>query len=474
MKPTTQLFLILGSVICWQPTVHYLIATIAKKEIESSKDAKAASLVKSLEPLLKILGSFTKEDSNAFIEAAAFSDEIKFHSWHIFNAWHHTDDLIFGRGVDRKPYKNVYRNRQSLNFAISEAKSMLQNTKASAVDDRLGKSFMLRMLIHLVGDAHQPLHNVSFVDGNHPKGDRGGTLFAIKSDIAKDLHSLWDTAFGLFPKVTAPISKEQMKELDKTADDLIKAYSRKYFGDRVDVADLPKWHAESKKIAIEAYKGLVQNKELPKNYITDMTTPLKEQITIAGFRLADTLIKVFSDEETLKPHRNDGANDEEEGSEISPFSEEDEDSSKSSKKKSSSGKSTTDTDSDTKKAVPKPAKDTKPDSTEKKKTAKKPVVESTFESDTEIEVEKKLKDKLPKKNGPKVLKNFEEEKIVITSPKKRVRATLPKPHKNPVEIDDYDEFPPLKPKRRNRLSKGDEDYTTGSDEELDDDRRLAV
>lgn len=55
----------------------------------------------------------------------------------------------------------------------------------------------MRLLIHYVGDIHQPLHCTSRVDKNYPKGDRGGNLFPIppegdEGDI-KELHAAWDS-----------------------------------------------------------------------------------------------------------------------------------------------------------------------------------------------------------------------------------------------------------------------------------------
>lgn len=39
---------------------------------------------------------------------------------------------------------------------------------------------MLFMLMHIIGDLHQPLHNAALVSKEHPKGDRGGNEFNVK------------------------------------------------------------------------------------------------------------------------------------------------------------------------------------------------------------------------------------------------------------------------------------------------------
>jgi hypothetical protein len=54
--------------------------------------------------------------------------------------------------------------------------------------------------MHLIGDIHQPLHMVSRVTVENPKGDAGGNAFdlARKGDV-ENLHSLWDSAIYEMP-----------------------------------------------------------------------------------------------------------------------------------------------------------------------------------------------------------------------------------------------------------------------------------
>jgi S1/P1 Nuclease len=46
-------------------------------------------------------------------------------------------------------------------------------------DPKQAESFILRLLIHYIGDIHQPLHATAKVNPNYPKGDMGGNLFTI-------------------------------------------------------------------------------------------------------------------------------------------------------------------------------------------------------------------------------------------------------------------------------------------------------
>ena len=53
---------------------------------------------------------------------------------------------------------------------------------------------MLRLIIHYVGDVHQPLHAAALVDSKYPSGDQGGNAEKIPSkDGVSDLHFVWDS-----------------------------------------------------------------------------------------------------------------------------------------------------------------------------------------------------------------------------------------------------------------------------------------
>lgn len=50
------------------------------------------------------------------------------------------------------------------------------------------------MIIHYVGDIHQPLHSATGLDSYNPKGDRGGNTEYLPSICgAGNLHAVWDS-----------------------------------------------------------------------------------------------------------------------------------------------------------------------------------------------------------------------------------------------------------------------------------------
>ena len=71
------------------------------------------------------------------------------------------------------------------------------------------RSFALRLIVHYVGDIHQPLHNISKVDFRHSKGDRGGNMQLVPDDGrgVKNLHMLWDSViYKHYTKQVLPLS----------------------------------------------------------------------------------------------------------------------------------------------------------------------------------------------------------------------------------------------------------------------------
>ncbi len=62
------------------------------------------------------------------------------------------------------------------------------------INQQFEKSFLLRYLVHVLGDVHQPLHASSLFSDRFPKGDEGGNLFKIQyTENINQLHKLFDS-----------------------------------------------------------------------------------------------------------------------------------------------------------------------------------------------------------------------------------------------------------------------------------------
>lgn len=94
------------------------------------------------------------------------------------------------------------------------------------------------MIIHYVGDIHQPLHAVAKIDATYPKGDMGGNKEYLPSTPcgASNLHSVWDSVAYLYCGYpTLPLSQSDWDYYTGQVDAMIAPYpidlSTEYPGD---------------------------------------------------------------------------------------------------------------------------------------------------------------------------------------------------------------------------------------------------
>lgn len=137
-----------------------------------------------------------------FLWGAVWPDRLRAHDVHAFDHWHYRDQPISapdrdGSGSqssdDTDLLRTVLTPNQNIVWALVQAEAVLASPRATARE----KAVFLRFFTHLVGDVHQPLHCASWVNTHYPHGDKGGTLFPVKSRWARRLHAFWDRGGGL-------------------------------------------------------------------------------------------------------------------------------------------------------------------------------------------------------------------------------------------------------------------------------------
>ena len=127
--------------------------------------------------------------SKNIINSSVWLDSIRGRT-HAYDAMHYID-IPFSTDRTRLPALSPV-NAVS---AVNTSKRILLNPKAKTA----AKGKAVRILVHVVGDIHQPLHAATRVSWQYPEGDRGGNLVVLhKNRIAKNLHSYWDRGAGLF------------------------------------------------------------------------------------------------------------------------------------------------------------------------------------------------------------------------------------------------------------------------------------
>jgi len=154
------------------------------------------------------------------------------------------------------------------------------------------RAVALCWLLHLAGDAHQPLHAISYFSGRYPKGDKGGNLQYVRPDAQGrpvNLHSLWD---GLV------IGSQRLRVVQQEATRLREQFPASGLPE-VTVLDPVVWtqHESYPLAKTEAYlnrslrTSTDENRApaLPVGYLANAKQVAERRIALAGHRMSGLL-----------------------------------------------------------------------------------------------------------------------------------------------------------------------------------------
>ncbi|HUR12124.1 MAG TPA: S1/P1 nuclease [Flavitalea sp.] len=241
--------------MAWGVLGHRIVGEIA----DSYLTAKTKAEIK------KILGN------ESIAIASNWADFIKSDtSYKYLSTWHYVN---FEKGLSYEEVKLVLKNDTTvnaytkMNFLISELK------KKNLSQDK--KIMYLRLLIHIVGDIHQPLH-VS------PVGSTGGndiklTWFTTPSN----LHRVWDEHLVEFQQLSYT---EYVKDINHTTLAQRKAWQ---------MEPVTRWYYDSYVLAQQLHTGLGENPKLGYRYHFDYIKTVNEQLLKGGVHLAGILNGLF-------------------------------------------------------------------------------------------------------------------------------------------------------------------------------------
>jgi hypothetical protein len=255
---TLLLLLIFGFIIqplnsspFWGKTGHRTVGAIAETHLTGK--AKRA------------IDKLLDNHSEAFV--STFADEIKsdehyskYYNWHFVNM-----------PFDQTYQESVKNEKGDLVTGIAYCKSIIKDKNASDDD----KAFYLKLLIHLVGDLHQPLHVGR-------EEDRGGNDIKLQWQFKDtNLHSVWDSKmiddYGM-----------SYTELANNADDLTKKQIR-----TIQEGTVIDWVNESQQIAKTIYASVQEGDNLRNEYSYLHFETVRTQLQKAGIRLAKVLNDLF-------------------------------------------------------------------------------------------------------------------------------------------------------------------------------------
>ncbi len=244
------LFLIRG-VFAWGPTGHRAIGQIAENYLSQ----KAKRTIRSL------LGEHNLAYWSNYADAIRSDKRYK-----KYNTWHYVDF----KGMD---YARAVKNPQGdVVQAIKKCIEILKNSESLTAD----KIFYLKLLIHFVGDLHQPLHVGR-------QEDLGGNLIKVKwFGEDSNLHRVWDEDM-------IDCYKMSYTELADSYPNLSKKERKK-----IQKGTVLDWVKESKKLSEEkVYTSVIKTKNLSYSYMYNYFSLLRNQLLKAGLRLAKVLNDIY-------------------------------------------------------------------------------------------------------------------------------------------------------------------------------------
>jgi S1/P1 Nuclease len=182
----------------WGAGGHMMTAAIAYERLNPRAKAKVDELL-----AIQIYPAGISAQSPDFINASHWADDIKSVKELDFLSPQHYINLTFTD--DGTPLPADLPAPENIVKALADNVKILKTSP-----DKNAQALALRLIIHFVGDTHQPLHASTRVSHALPHGDQGGNLVNLKmpqpdgSFKNVKLHSYWDGGIETFPRSGPP------------------------------------------------------------------------------------------------------------------------------------------------------------------------------------------------------------------------------------------------------------------------------
>ncbi len=235
----------------WGQTGHRVTGEVAEQYL--SKKARKA--------IAELL------DGESLEVTSTYADEIKSdNNYRSYGAWHYVN-IPFDKTYDTHPVSD----RGDLVTGIEKCVEVLKSEFSSKED----KAFHLRLLVHFIGDLHQPMHTGL-------SEDKGGNDFQVQwFGSGTNLHSVWDTkmieSYGMsYTELAATmpdLSKRQVKSLQE--------------GSILD------WVEDSRTLVKKVYATTKSGDTLGYRYMYDYFETVRDQLQKGGIRLAGLLNEIL-------------------------------------------------------------------------------------------------------------------------------------------------------------------------------------
>ncbi len=238
--------------LAWGQKGHDVVAYIA----ECNLTPEAA------EKIDKILGGASMVYWANGLDSASHTPEYAYTAtWHYANV----DEGFTYETMTKNPDGDIVE-------AIDRIVAELKNGQLDPAQEQL----YLKMLIHLVGDLHQPMHTGHL-------SDRGGNSVPVRFfGRESNLHAVWDSSL---PEAAHKWSyTEWQNQLDRLTEEEV---ARIQSGTPFD------WFEESNAICREIYVATPEGSDLSYDYIAKYAPVIERQLLRGGHRLAGLLNEIY-------------------------------------------------------------------------------------------------------------------------------------------------------------------------------------
>ena len=241
----------LANVPFWSQTGHRTVGEIAEQNLDRRTKKWVSELL----------------DGQSLASISNFGDDIKADKKYAkFSPWHYVNFP-----ADKKYMEVAPSPQGDIIQGILECERIIKDTNSGRED----KVFYLKMLIHLVGDLHQPMH-VGRLE------DKGGNDIPLKwFGKSTNLHRLWDANL---------IDDYQMSYTELSAD-----YPKltKKEKQHIQEGTIYDWVEESQDLANELYGSVSEGEKLGYAYRYKYMGVVRDQLLKGGLRLAKVLNELF-------------------------------------------------------------------------------------------------------------------------------------------------------------------------------------
>jgi hypothetical protein len=279
----------------WDELGHRVIARIAWENMTPQARATAVRLLMNapegagLASLMPATGTLEERQRELFVWAAVWPDLIRGRQhpgnrfaqsdWHYVNFfWEQRPD---GVRVDRDDKGTA---GELLNQLARIRGELAQPSRADSL-----RAVDLAWAMHLVGDAHQPLHNNARITAEHPDGDRGGNSFRLQGPYPySNLHAYWDALVGISVP-WAPGDRTEAEYVGSIAQRLQREWPRARLARQVLPGEYERWSREGLRIAQNTAYNTPEGQRPSARYRRIAWNSVEPRLALAGYRLAEML-----------------------------------------------------------------------------------------------------------------------------------------------------------------------------------------